>query len=443
LQKPVQPSHNASTSSRPQETTPSQPKKPQTLKDELQARLGNEYESEVRDTIQAILASLAHPQPAVPAKNPHASTVPSDTKEQGKGKSKDASEPVKIPVYGTTSNDVRHSLEAIQSLETSFHVLEDDFKMPRQLDFRSSSALANDTDSSDEATATASPKLSFTSTNAPIHNYTHALSQLLSQLDAIESFGSDEVRVRRKLVVEMVERALEGVESEIEQKGNLSRRQSQAFSSDAPGQSERDVKPTAPIAEGEEVESTPRPSLPEIVIQAPTNDSESAASPREHSEDETRPLDNPSPLTVDESSIVAEETEELQSNVSAEGDGTSESGVTLSEAPSEAVQDSTSTLSPAPAALPVDKDDSAADSDKVTTPYIVSYGQPSADLPTLAVDLRTPVLKDVRPVEEIDTFLLPAYSEPLSPAAKHAAGEEDLVVVEENSDKDGWSDIEA
>jgi hypothetical protein len=98
------------------------------------------------------------------------------------------------------------------------------------------------------------------------------------------------------------------------------------------------------------------------------------------------------------------------------------------------------TLSPALAALPVNKDDSAIDSDNVTTPYIVSYGQPSADLPTLAIDLETPVLKDDRPVEDIDMFLLPAYSEPLSPAAKHAAGEEDLVVVDENSDKDGWSD---
>jgi hypothetical protein len=446
LQKPAQPS--ASTTFRPQEKTPSPSKKPQTLKEELEARLGNEYESEVRDTIQAILASLAHPQPAAPAQKPHAATVPSSANEQGKGKGKNGSDSVKIPVFSTPSNEVHSSLQTIQSIETSFHVLEDDFTMPRQLDFQSSSISGDDTNSSDEGTVTASPKLSFTSVNAPIHNYTHALSQLLNQLDAIESFGSEEVRARRKLVVEMVEKALEGVESEIEQKGNLSRRQSQAFVSHTSTQLEQDVERAVPILEGT-VESTARPSIPDILVHAaPIDDSESVVLSTEDLGEVTPVFEDSAPLAVND---VAE-TGELHNSVLMES--TTPEPVLSRETSNEDVEDLSSTLRPAPTGFHVDKSEdnlTAADADEVA-PYIVFDEHQSGDIPTSTLgassaDLSVRSSEDdsiaSRPAEEIDTFLLPAYSESSSPAGNNAAVEDDLVVVEENSDKDGWSDLEA
>ena len=74
-----------------------------------------------------------------------------------------------------------------------------DFSIPPSLDF-----------SDDEADG-----LAYTPTNAPIRAYEQALERLLSQLDAIESDGDEEVREARRTAVKEVEMALEGVEQKI------------------------------------------------------------------------------------------------------------------------------------------------------------------------------------------------------------------------------------
>ncbi|BGP37549.1 hypothetical protein JCM10450v2_001464 [Rhodotorula kratochvilovae] len=58
----------------------------------------------------------------------------------------------------------------------------------------------------------AAPKLAFTPVNAPVHGYEEALTRLLTELDAVESGGDDEVRRRRKGLVQAVEGEAQRVE---------------------------------------------------------------------------------------------------------------------------------------------------------------------------------------------------------------------------------------
>ena len=90
-------------------------------------------------------------------------------------------------------------LETIQDIRTTLSKLSANFSIPSSLDF-----------SDDEAEG-----LAYTPTNAPVRVYEHALEGLLTQLDAVESDGDEEVRVARRTVVKEVETALEGVEKKI------------------------------------------------------------------------------------------------------------------------------------------------------------------------------------------------------------------------------------
>jgi hypothetical protein len=59
------------------------------------------------------------------------------------------------------------------------------------------------------------PRLAFNSTNAPIHAYEHALSELLTKLDTVESFGFRGIRQLRKEVVVKIEKELETLEKRV------------------------------------------------------------------------------------------------------------------------------------------------------------------------------------------------------------------------------------
>ena len=59
------------------------------------------------------------------------------------------------------------------------------------------------------------PRLAYNPTNAPIHAYEHALSELLTSLDAVESFGFRRVRELRKEVVVRIEKELEALERRV------------------------------------------------------------------------------------------------------------------------------------------------------------------------------------------------------------------------------------
>lgn len=106
------------------------------------------------------------------------------------------------------------SLRAISSLEADFQALKAAFEFPTVLDYVSgtgeivsvhtttNTTAATITDGSGELRDV---KLAYTQHNAPFHLYTHTLSQLLSNLDGVESRGVKEVRDRRREVVNRVE----------------------------------------------------------------------------------------------------------------------------------------------------------------------------------------------------------------------------------------------
>jgi hypothetical protein len=180
------------------------------LKAELESRLNNEYAAEVRDTIQAILASLADSNtPAAPRPTSTPAPTPASA-ENGKGKGK-ASGNTTPSGENATSKDIVDSLNQIHNMEAAFSALESDFNFPSQLDFLASH-LTPDASSSDPATS----HLAHTSHNYPVRSYEQALGSLLSQLDSVDSFGNEELRSKRKHVVNRVEKALEELESEVE-----------------------------------------------------------------------------------------------------------------------------------------------------------------------------------------------------------------------------------
>ncbi|TBU59990.1 hypothetical protein BD310DRAFT_976159 [Dichomitus squalens] len=102
------------------------------------------------------------------------------------------------------------SLAEIKEVEDALRKLETTFEFPAQLDF------VSDPLPSPSA-------LGYTTNNAPVHAYEHALNQLLTRLDGVESNGDDEVRGRRREVVKEVERALEAMERRVEESRGRSR----------------------------------------------------------------------------------------------------------------------------------------------------------------------------------------------------------------------------
>ncbi|CAE6505449.1 unnamed protein product [Rhizoctonia solani] len=89
--------------------------------------------------------------------------------------------------------DTTPSYATVQSIVSSFATLQSEFTFPTQLDFLPGSSL----------------KLAYTLNNAPLHGYEHALTGLLTQLDAVESYGDDGVRKARKEAVKSIEKELE------------------------------------------------------------------------------------------------------------------------------------------------------------------------------------------------------------------------------------------
>jgi len=110
---------------------------------------------------------------------------------------KPEAEPTEIEGHSQVDTDASHA--AVSSILATFASLSSNFTFPPRLEFTSSS-------SSD------SPKLAYTTINTPLHQYEHVLTGLLTQLDAVESFGDEEVRKARKEAVRRIERELEDLD---------------------------------------------------------------------------------------------------------------------------------------------------------------------------------------------------------------------------------------
>jgi len=98
------------------------------------------------------------------------------------------------------------AVTSIRGIEERFVNLTYDFKFPSSPDFPDPSTLGT-------SPLTAVPELLHTHANQPIHAYETALVGLLTELDAVDSAGDDEVRHARKEVVNRIERELEKVET--------------------------------------------------------------------------------------------------------------------------------------------------------------------------------------------------------------------------------------
>ncbi|KAG5729782.1 hypothetical protein E4T56_gene972 [Termitomyces sp. T112] len=183
------------------------------LKEQLEARLNNEFHSEVRDTIQAIFESL---RDADNHERSSRSNSSSTSWNKGKAKADEPSTTTSVPTFNPTSKSVFDSFNEVRNIDAAFHTLEADFTFPATLDFISSHLVSDSPISSDSESSSATAHLAYTSRNHPVRFYEQALSALLAQLDSIDSFGNDALRMTRKEVVTRVEKALEELEKEVE-----------------------------------------------------------------------------------------------------------------------------------------------------------------------------------------------------------------------------------
>jgi hypothetical protein len=188
------------------------------LKEMLESRLYSDPQVEVQDTIRAILSSLGDEVLAFK------STARQDTPSQptagpssSKGKEK---EPSSSRPQSPAIDSVDVALAVVESIDSAFTSFESGFVFPSQVDFVSTNDSGEvsrpASPASDASTSSAIARLSFTARNQPIKFYEKSLTDLLTRLDAVESFGDEHLRLARKEVVIRIEKALEELEREVE-----------------------------------------------------------------------------------------------------------------------------------------------------------------------------------------------------------------------------------
>ncbi|KIK49642.1 hypothetical protein CY34DRAFT_797092 [Suillus luteus UH-Slu-Lm8-n1] len=205
------------------------------VKDGLEARLMDQYQSELSNVFQSILAGLSEgtsidtPSERVPVTSnaPTSAQVNVDeeattSSHKGKGKAKETPDSDAEEEPFVSPAQVESSLSQINSIASRLETLVTGFQFPAELDFspsrsRSPSPAYSALDT-DDAFA-----LTYASTNAPLRAHEHALSLLLGDLDNVPSFGSHVVRDARRTVVARVEQALEELEKGVEERRGRAR----------------------------------------------------------------------------------------------------------------------------------------------------------------------------------------------------------------------------
>ncbi|KAG6866245.1 hypothetical protein C0991_006832 [Blastosporella zonata] len=279
--KPAQSSQEASAKVAPASTVePLKASKPTgaSLKEQLEARLNNEYHSEVRDTIQAIFASLQDAENHPPA----SPTSKASSSSKGKAKAEDSTSApsTTTPSTNPTSKDVVDSLNEIRSIEAAFHALESDFTFPATLDFIAAHIAPGSPASSDSESSSATLHLTYTSRNHPVRFYEQALGALLTHLDSVDSFGNDTLRASRKEVVSRVEKALEELEKEVEGRYRtwLSKEAKAATSSELTSVPEAPTSVTPATSEASDSTTAPETNVEPASTESGTDLSPSAIS---------------------------------------------------------------------------------------------------------------------------------------------------------------------
>lgn len=185
-----------------------------------QRRFMAEHQSEMRNTLQAILAHLSKdtavkaPTERDPATSPAAtSTTAVDVNKEGpillqkgNGKSKENAgfdtpeEPSASPAQ------VASSLFQISSITARLETLLATFQFPAELDISPALGTADVF------------ALTYTPANSPVLTQAYALSLLFAELDNIPSFGSDVVRNARRVAVTRVDQALQKLDEGVEER---------------------------------------------------------------------------------------------------------------------------------------------------------------------------------------------------------------------------------
>ncbi|KAJ6487609.1 hypothetical protein C8R45DRAFT_1213684 [Mycena sanguinolenta] len=247
---PTQPQAGSSKSAAPSTTADS---KPAVTKTEREER-------EERELAEAIRLSLADSQP------------------ESKGKA-----PAPAPV-----KDVASSTAEVHAIDASFTALANDFVFPPSLNFSTSRTASPTRKATAEESVIA--KLSYGTQNQPVRFYHQALSGLLARLDAVESFGDEELRHERKAVVERVEGAMDEVERVVA--GKWRKWAGKERAAEVAPATEADA---AVASEDKDVPAAPADLEPEHITESKPSpaDSEPALAPESISEPDTVPEPSP------------------------------------------------------------------------------------------------------------------------------------------------------
>ncbi|KAG5646056.1 hypothetical protein DXG03_004479 [Asterophora parasitica] len=395
----------------------------ETLKQQLEARLNNEYSSEVRDTIQAIIASL---QDSSTTSSP-TSTKAESSKGKGKGKAIEA--PGDAPTAAPTSKDLLNSMNDVRSIDAAFQALSADFTFPSTLDFLAAHIVpGSPAFSGSESSATV--HLAYTSRNHPVRFYEQALSALLTQLDAVQSFGNDDLRNMRREVVSRVERALEELEAEVDGRWRT------RLSKEAKAVK---IEVTDPVATPEPVATTVSKPVPSAETVPATTTPESKA---EIPEEPAAPVDETStPSPTPEATTTPESKAEVTEEPVAPVDETSASSPTA-EATTAAPESTSDSAAAAAYTPPSSEVSSLADSEisittaKTSTTDATTHASTSlaASVATIkGYDVEYPADDASDSTESGDEFLLAATDDvPKRPNSKD----------NEDAGSD-WSEVEA
>ncbi|KAJ1308711.1 hypothetical protein OPQ81_004402 [Rhizoctonia solani] len=169
--------------------------------------------------------------------------------------------PSPAPSVASDASDV--SLNSIALLQGKYESLRSSFTFPSELVFAPAKG---------PITPASAPTLLYNPTNAPVHAYENALTNLLTELDAVESFGDEHVRDVRRSLVKSVEAELEV----LEEKKREAWRNQQETNVTAPAPAESTPTPAEPVTTS--VESAPV-TEPEVESAPRAAESESTATP--------------------------------------------------------------------------------------------------------------------------------------------------------------------
>ncbi|KAI0791051.1 hypothetical protein C8Q75DRAFT_759120 [Abortiporus biennis] len=274
-----------------------------TLRGRLQNRQRSESDVDVQEAITSLLSKVFGVEPPHHTETKQETSVPTTKREEKKEETANtetsqfqqgATElhrtPALSPVVAKRLLELFHSrrarklsLSTIDQIEQSLRSLESSFVFPPSLDLSESSTPVSPPKVGDSEFG-----LAYTPQNRPIHTYENALNSLLMKLDEIESQGDENVRGRRKEVVNEVERALRKLLSQIEEsreRASLAEKKE----GDVKSETKEDVLPPLGVEEvakvGEQVDEAPivekQPEeVPTIAVESsPTDIAQSAEHP--------------------------------------------------------------------------------------------------------------------------------------------------------------------